>query len=153
MTYTYHEVLVDLIYYILNKGDDYLNLLDQGNAYDKLIRNYHQFNAAGKNVYRTKRAKDYLKFSYAAFESNLKPKEMYYEHLIPVNIIKQRLKDSDRSKGSISQIMNSTELIVLTKEEAAYLDQYFRNRLPDNGKGRLEAVGINIHPETANNHL
>lgn len=44
---TYHEAIIDLIKHILQQGDVYVSLLDSGNAYDKIIRNYHQFNHKG----------------------------------------------------------------------------------------------------------
>jgi hypothetical protein len=43
---TYHETIIGLIHHILSQGKEYLNMIDTRNAYDKLLRNYHQVNAA-----------------------------------------------------------------------------------------------------------
>jgi hypothetical protein len=48
----YHEAIIDLVHYILNNGETYLKQIDSGNAFDKILRNYHQFNLNGDKVYR-----------------------------------------------------------------------------------------------------
>jgi len=40
----YHETIIDLIHYFFSKGEEYYSLVDSGNAFNKILRNYHQFN-------------------------------------------------------------------------------------------------------------
>ena len=51
----YHDTIIDLIFYILSKDNNYIKNINKGNAFDKIIRNYHQFNGAGEKVYRNKK--------------------------------------------------------------------------------------------------
>ena len=86
----YHEVIIDLIHYILNQPEAYIDRLDSGNAYDKILRNYHQFNYEGEKVYRNKkRIKEYYRFTKQAWRSGRLAANLYYEHLIPVAIMKK----------------------------------------------------------------
>lgn len=154
---TYHETIIDLIYHILNGGVEYLKNIDKGNAYDKIIRNYHQFNSNGDKCYRNKKSKDFYKFSDTAWTAN--KKDWYYEHLIPVKLIKEKLNklidDRQVSKENICQILNETEFVVITKEEAKKVDAFPKNKIDiaKDGRTRLEVVGIMIHPESKKNNL
>jgi len=150
----YHTVIIDLLHYILNKPDEYRVYLESGNAYDKIIRNYHQFNYKGEKVYRNKkRIQAYYKFTEEAWEMRNKMTNLYYEHLIPVKIIKYNLINSDKTIQSITNILNKNEIIVLTKVQAVELDKKYKSTIPENGISRLEIMNYKIERLTKNNTL
>lgn len=150
----YHEAIIELISYIISKGPDYLDLVDSGNAYDKIIRNYHQFNHKGEKVYRSlTRGPLYYRYSKEVWKRRTKKKELYYEHLKPVKLVKSELRESDGSKDSIVRILDSTEIIVLTRKEAKHLDSIHRDTMPEGGKSRLEVAGIEMAEETELNSI
>lgn len=150
----YHGAIIELISYIIRKGPDYLDLVDSGNAYDKIIRNYHQFNYKGEKVYQSlTRGPLYYRYSEEAWKKKNKKKELYYEHLKPVKLVKLELRESDGSKESIVRILDSTEIIVLTRKEAKHLDSIHRDTMPEDGKSRLEVAGIEMAQETELNSI
>jgi len=152
---TYHETIIDLIYKILKEGEEYLKNIDKGNAYDKIIRNYHQFNSDGDKCYRNKKSRTYYKFSENAWTAN--KKDWYYEHLIPVKLIKEKLfvliENKQVSKEKIYQILDETEFVVITKKEAKKVDSFHKSDIPKDGRSRLEVAGIKVHSESENNDL
>lgn len=153
---TYHETVIDLIYYILNKGVKYLNFIDTRNAYDKLIRNYHQVNSEGIVVYRNSRSKQFYRCSESAWKETEKSK-LYYEHLVPVKILKTELRNligtDSLSKAKIKEIMDSSEIVLITSEEARTIDAVHKTTLPASNKCRLEEYDIKIAEETRNNTI
>ncbi len=153
---TYHETIIDLIYHILSQGKEYLNMIDTRNAYDKLLRNYHQVNAAGQVVYRNNRAKEFYRFSQAAWKLG-NVKKCYYEHLVPVKLMKGKLaeliEENKVSKNTIAAILNSNEIVVITKEEANKIDKNHKTELPESGKDRLMEYDIPIELETERNSI
>jgi len=153
----YHEVIINLIKYILEKGQSYVDLLDSGNAYDKIIRNYHQFNHKGEQIYRKKnKISDYFKFSEKAWQKRDDIKSLYFEHTYPVKIIKQELNElitTGISSNKIEEILNKSEIVVLTKEEATLLDKRYKDKMPENSNDRLSEVGIIIERQTLDNSI
>jgi len=154
---TYHEAIIDLIKHILHKGEAYVSLLDSGNAYDKIIRNYHQFNQKGEKVYRNKSLMfKHYRFSENAWRNKDDIENLYFEHLYPIKLIKAdllALLKSEIIHAEIKQILDKTEIVVLSKEEAKELDKVYKDKMPGNGKNRLEVKGIFIQEETKNNCL
>lgn len=150
----YHGAIIDLIHFVLSQGVDYYRLVDSGNAFDKVVRNYHQFNHKGEKVYRSlTRGPLYYRYSKEGWKHRTKDKELYYEHLKPVKLIKSELRESDGRKDSIVRILDSTEIIVLTREEAKHLDSIHRDTMPEDGKSRLEVAGIEMAKETERNSI
>lgn len=154
----YHEAIVDLIYYILSNGNDFLNLIDSGNAYDKIIRNYHQFNSKGKKVYRNKSLMiKHYRFSVDAWNKVDDKKDLYFEHVYPVKLIKKELKSlilgENVSKTKIRYILDKSEIVVITREEAKLIDKKFKDSIPFNGNDRLQEMNIEIYSKTINNSI
>jgi hypothetical protein len=153
---TYHETIIDLIFHILSQGKEYLNLIGTRNAYDKLLRNYHQVNAAGYIVYRNNRAKEYYRFSKKAWQpGNSQP--CYYEHLIPIKIMKEELAQLiDKEMVSISAIraiLEKNEIVVITKDEARMINKKHKSTIPNSGKDRLIEHNITMAPKTKKNSI
>jgi hypothetical protein len=153
---TYHETVIDVIHHILSKGSGYLKMIDTRNAYDKLLRNYHQVNSNGEVVYRNNRAKSHYRFSVDAWGIN-DVKKCYYEHLIPVKLMKQELKalidSANISRQAIAEILNKNEIVVLTRDEAKKMDKKHKSCLPDSGKDRVTEYTISIEPKTKDNSI
>lgn len=150
----YHNTIIDLISYILSQGEEYYKQVDSGNAFDKIVRNYHQFNFKGEKVYRSlNRGPLYYRYSKAAFKKRGDRKHLYYEHLLPVKLIKKELKICDGKEESIRQILDTTEMVVLTKKEAIHIDSFHRDTMPDDGKTRLEVANILMAKETEGNSI
>ena len=154
---TYHEAIIDLLKYILQNGKKYVALLDSGNAYDKIIRNYHQFNYKGEKVYRNKSLmRKHYRFSENAWKYKNDIENLYFEHLYPVKLIKADLSALFAKKNlssGIKRVLDKTEIIVLSRKEAQALDKIYKDKMPENGEDRLEAMGIMIQEETKNNSL
>ena len=154
---TYHEAIIDLIKYIIEKGDGYISLLDSGNAYDKILRNYHQFNIEGNKVYRNlSLMKRHYRFTKEAWIENDNLSELYFEHLVPLKIIKNDLRSltgADINQQNIRAILNKTEIVVLTRVQANTLDGKYKSELPDGGVSRLEIMNYQIEPLTVNNSI
>lgn len=155
----YHDVIVNLITYILNQGREYLYHIDSGNAYDKIIRNYHQFNFRGDKVYRkVERMQKHYRFSESAWRKRKNLKLLYFEHLIPVKEVKLKLEaliDESNvvSSTNVKKILSITEIVVITREEASKVDKIYKTEQPNSGNDRLTELGINIEPLTQNNSL
>lgn len=153
---TYHETVIDVIHHILSKGSGYLKMIDTRNAYDKLLRNYHQVNLNGEVVYRNNRAKSHYRFSVEAWKIN-DVKKCYYEHLIPVKLMKQELKalidSANINRQAIAAILNNNEKVVLTRDEAQNIDKKHKTCLPDSGKDRVTEYTISIEPKTKDNSI
>jgi len=154
---TYHEAIIDLIYYVLKRGEIYLNLVDSGNAYDKIIRNYHQFNSFGEKVYRNKSLMiKYYRISKEAYPLVDDISNIYFEHVYPVKLLKKdlrELKGEEINIRNIQSIMDQSEIVVLSRKEAKTLDKIYKDTIPKNGKDRLEELQIEIHPATIKNNL
>ena len=150
---------------ILSHADDanFEENIKKGNFYDKLIRNYHQYNSNDIKVYRKKtRIGKHYKFTKAAFEKfsqGNKVSGLHFEHLIPVKIIKERLLKSDKSSKSIKQILDENEIIILTTSQANLLDKNFKSELPKHldritmMHEKFPNKGYVIHEDTRNNQL
>ena len=154
---TYHDAIIDLIKHILQKGKEYVLLLDSGNAYDKILRNYHQFNYKGDKVYRNKSLMaQHYRYSENAWTYKNDIENLYFEHLYPVKLIKKdllTLLGKEVVSADIKKVLDKTEIVVLSREEAKSLDKIYKDKMPENGKNRLEVMGINIQDETKNNSL
>lgn len=153
---TYHETIIDLIHHILSQGSEYLKMIDTRNAYDKLLRNYHQVNSNGEVVYRNNRAKSHYRFSVKAWKIN-DVKKCYYEHLIPVKLMKQELKvlidSANINRQAIAAILNKNEIVVLTRGEAKRIDKKHKTTLPKSSHDRIVEYNIAIEPTTQNNSI
>tara|TARA_B100001564_G_scaffold333287_1_gene320838 strand:- start:189 stop:686 length:498 start_codon:yes stop_codon:yes gene_type:complete len=161
----YHDFLILQIKNILSHANDanFEENIKKGNFYDKLIRNYHQYNSNDIKVYRKKtRIGKHYKFTKAAYEKfsqDNKVSGLHFEHLIPLKIIKQKLLESDKLYESIKKILDENEIIILTKSQAKVLDKYFKSELPK----RLNRIaimseiypnnGYEIHDNTRDNQL
>ena len=154
---SYHDTLIDLIAYILRQENNYLNNLEKGNAYDKLIRNYHQFNHNGNQVYRrTKLMQQHYRYSKDAWKCRDEMNKLYFEHLYPVKKVKDELRnltDSKINQQQIKKILSKTEIVVVTKLEAKELNKSFKDSIPENAQNRLQALGIEIEEKTNANSL
>jgi hypothetical protein len=154
---TYHEAIIDLIKYILGRGQTYVSLLDSGNAYDKILRNYHQFNIEGNKVYRNlSLMKLHYRFTKEAWVENDNLSELYFEHLVPLKLIKNDLRSltgADINQQNIRAILNKTEIVVLTRAQANTLDGKYKSELPNGGVNRLEIMNYQIEPLTVNNSI
>lgn len=154
---TYHETMIDLIYYILSKGEEYVNFIDSGNAYDKIIRNYHQFNFKGEKVYRNAILMvNHYRISEEAWNKINNFSEIHFEHVYPVKLIKNELRElinTGISKEKIKEILDKTEIVVLSKDQASKLDKQYKDNLPENGKDRISVMKYAIKKSTKDNTL
>jgi|688.fasta_scaffold682942_2 hypothetical protein len=151
----YHEAIIDLIKFILLRGKEFVSLIDSGNAYDKILRNYHQFNIKGEKVYRNKKLMQrHYRFSENAWLNKNDIDKLYFEHLYPVKLIKRELNELNTiDNENIKRIIDKTEIIVILKDESKKIDAVYKDDIPQNGKNRLEFFDIKIHFETKNNNL
>lgn len=154
----YHDTLINLIDYILNQGEDFLTNIDSGNSYSKILRNYHQFNFQGKKVYKNlSQMEKHYRFSESAWKNRLNKKELYFEHLTPVKMIKIDLKtlilENQVSPNNIRTILDKTEIVVITRKEAKKIDKLHKTTIPKSGNDRLIEYDILIAEETRNNNL
>lgn len=154
----YHDAIIDLICHILNQGKEYQERIDSGNAFNKILRNYHQFNSKGEKVYRTlSRMEKHYRFSESAWLKRKNKKKLYFEHLTPVKMIKCELlkliKEERVSPSNIKSILDKTEIVVITKEEAITIDSKYRTTIPENGNDRLTENNISIAEQTMDNNL
>lgn len=157
---THQEGIARCLVAILAQDDETIAAFRRGNPFDKLLRSYDEFNSAGEPLYKSERARNHYKMSVRAFQSGLSVKELYGEHRIPLSVIRARLLKSDRSYKTISDILESNEVVLITKEEAKGLDKSIskggfglRSSLPENGKCRFEIAAIQIALETTANKL
>ena len=145
---TYHNSIIELLAFILGKGQAYLNDIDSGNAYDKIIRNYHQFNINGEKVYRNVTLmQTHYRFTEEAWQKRTEIKELYFEHLVPLKIIKQDLQNligTNFTREDIKMILDKTEIVVLTRQQAKLLDSKYKSDLPSDGKSRLAIMEFEI---------
>lgn len=124
----FHEARVDLICYILNQGPEYLKQIEKRNAYDKIIRNYHQSTPDGDQVYRNlKRGKEHLVHSKKALEiiDNEKNwavarEKLWYEHAVPIKLIRLKLEalmsiNREIKAKDVQDILDCTCLVVIEK--------------------------------------
>lgn len=156
----YHFAIIDLVHYILKNGELYLRFIDSGNAFDKILRNYHQFNLNGDKVYRRiSKMSLHYRYSENAWKSKDKLDDLYFEHLVPLKITKEKLLDLIKtgkvSHESIKAILDENEIVVITRNEQKIVDarENFKSSLPEGNIDRLSAVGIKIAEETKNNSL
>lgn len=155
---SYHETIINLLHYILSQSQEFVDNLNKGNAFDKIVRNYHQFNLKGEKVYRSlKKGLLYYQYSESAYKNRKNRTKLYYEHTKPVKLIKTELFELIHSdlteesfKSKIKEILSSTDIVVITKGEAKSLDEKFKDTLPDNNS-RLDELNIKIHSKTVNN--
>lgn len=81
---------------------------------------------------------------------------LYFEHLYPIKLIKAdlfALLTSEINHAEIKQVLDKTEIVVLSKNEAKKLDKVYKDKMPGNGQNRLEVMEIYIQEETKNNSL
>ncbi len=157
---THQEAIIHCIKAVLSQSEDVIKSFCRGNPFDKLLRSYDEFNADGLPLYKVERAKNHYKMSIKAFESNLKVEDLHGEHKIPLSIIREQLLESDRALETISNILQSNEVILITKEESKFIDRATKNgglglrsTMPDDGRCRLEVADIKIASVTISNHL
>ena len=156
----YHFAIIDLVHYILKNGELYLRFIDSGNAFDKILRNYHQFNLNGDKVYRRiSKMSLHYRYSENAWKSKDKLDDLYFEHLVPLKITKEKLLDliktSKVSHEQVKAILDENEIVVITRNQQKIVDarENFKSSLPEGNIDRLSAVGIKIAEETKNNSL
>lgn len=155
---TYHETIIDLVHHILSNGKEYFKNVDSGNAFDKILRNYHQFNLNGEKVYRrtTKMVKHY-RYSENAWKLKNNISQLYFEHLIPLKITKKKLHEliasGNVSHNLIKTILDENEIVVITRDEQKIVDADFKSSLPKESLDRLAVVGIKIEEQTKLNRL
>lgn len=154
---TYHSSIIELISFILRKGQGFLDDIDTGNAYDKILRNYHQINSNGEKVYRnaTLMQTNY-RYTKEAWKNKNEISELYFEHLIPIKIIKQDLKNligREFTSDDVRSILHKTEIVVVTRNQAKHLDKIYKSDLPDSGLNRLQSMGYEIERQTERNNI
>ena len=153
----FHSSIIELISYILSRGEKYLDYIDSGNAYDKILRNYHQFNINGKKVYRNiSLMKMHYRYSKEAWILRDNITELYFEHLVPLKIIKENLREligKNTEARMIQAILNKTEIVVLTREQATLLDEKYKSNVPKDGVDRLQVMDYQIEPLTEKNSI
>lgn len=132
----------------------------KGNPFDKLLRSFDEFSAVGQPLYRREAGKRHYKMSVAAYNSGLPAKDLYGEHTTPISCLIKKLLASDRSEATVLNLLRENEVVLITKEEARFLDRSRKNgglglksSLPLGGGCRLCAAGIVLAPETLNNVL
>ncbi|MBU3660654.1 MAG: hypothetical protein FGM14_12315 [Flavobacteriales bacterium] len=155
---TYHETIIDLVHHVLSKGIEYYKNVDSGNAFDKILRNYHQFNLNGDKVYRrTSKMAQHYRYSENAWKLKNNLSELYFEHLIPLKITKEKLQEliasGNVSHDSIKTILDENEIVVITRDEQKIVDADFKSSLPKESLDRLAVVGIKIEEQTKLNRL
>ncbi|MDB4634107.1 hypothetical protein OAG76_01750 [Rubripirellula sp.] len=138
---------------------------NRGNPFDKLLRSHAEFDAVGGGLYmspgtenrkRLERQLASYKFSVKAYAAAMATgKSQYGEHRVPLSIIRKRLLACDGSEASVAKVMEASEVVIITKEEADCLDKELglKTSLPANGIDRLDFAGINIASETQENTL
>ena len=154
---SYHNSIIELIAFILGKGHEYLSDIDSGNAYDKIIRNYHQFNIKGEKVYRNiTLMQTHYRYTQDAWQNRTEIKELYFEHLVPLKIIKKELQNligTNFTREQIKMILEKTEIAVLTKQQAKLLDKKYKSDLPSGGESRLAIMKYEIEVITEQNSI
>jgi len=156
---THQEAIIETLHRILTQKDEIVKSFTRGNPFDKLLRSYDQFTSTGLPLYKSKRGKDHYRYSRKAVESKLEPAELYGEHRIPLSIIRQRLLECDRSVDSIKTILESNEVVLITKNEQELLDSKgpkglgLRSKMPECGADRLVFANIEIAEESLKNKL
>ena len=156
---THQEAIIETLHRILTQKDEIVRIFSRGNPFDKLLRSYDQFTSTGLPLYKSKRGKDHYRYSRKAAESKLEASELYGEHRVPLSIIRQRLLECDRSVRSIKTIMESNEVVLITKEEQRLLDSKeptglgLRSTIPKCGTDRLEFANIEVAQESLGNKL
>jgi len=154
---TYHNSIIELIAFILRKGHEFLSDIDSGNAYDKIIRNYHQFNIKGEKVYRNiTLMQTHYRYTQEAWQKRREIKELYSEHLVPLKVIKKDLQNligTNFTREDIKMILDKTEIAVLTRQQAKLLDERYKSDLPSDGKSRLAIMKYEIEVITERNSI
>ena len=145
---------------LLALESDVIASLCISNPLSMLLRSFDEHNADGKPLYKKNAGRKHYKMSVAAYASDKPVKELYGEHLIPLSQIRKRLLFSDRTVETVLGILRSNEVILLTKEEARYLDSPvakggmgLKMCFPVDGSCRLKAAGIALAHETLSNTL
>lgn len=99
----------------------------------------------------------HYRFSENAWNNRLNKKELYFEHLTPIKMIKIDLKnlilESQVSPNNIRSILDETEIVVITRKEAKRIDKLHKTTVPKSGNDRLKEYDILIAEETRNNNL
>lgn len=157
---SHQEALAQCITNFINQGDEIIAAVRRGDPLNKLLRTYDGFNADGKSLYQQERARKHYKMSLNACNSKLPVKQLKPEHRIPISEIIKRLFASDRTFSSVKRILEENDVVLLTKEEADFIDRPLakgglglKATLPKDGRCRLEVGQIQIAPETENNSL
>ena len=157
---THQEAIAQCITNFINQDDRIIAAVRRGDPFDKLLRTYDGYNAEGKRLYQSERARNHYKMSINAYKSGLLVKNLKPEHRIPLSIIAKRLFESDKTLKSVKRILEENDVILVTKEEANFIDGSITNgglglkaTLPKDTRCRLEAAQIQIAPETLKNTL
>lgn len=157
---SHQELIAKAVAGILALEPNVVAAFCRNNPMSMLLRSYDEHSADGKPLYKKESGRKHYKMSVAAYESAKHVKELYGEHLIPLSQIRKLLLSSGRKFETVLSILRSNEVILLTKEEASYLDKPvakggmgLKMTMPENGLCRLKAAGIQIHPNTLNNKL
>ena len=98
----------------------------------------------------------HYRFTIEAWQKKDNIKALYFEHLVPLKIIKKDLREligNNISSEMIQVILNKTEIVVLTKEQAILLDEKYKSEMPIDGVDRLQIMEYQIEPDTAKNSI
>lgn len=142
----------------------------------RMIRSYYEYTDNGINTW-TKREdihfiKRYHKVSKRAaalIEQECTYKDLHYEHMIPTSVLRQELIRLDNKDDieAIRVILESSEVMILSKEEATTLDGsvnrvYTLDGIQTNGRGmkmrgsmeeRLSSIEAEVAHEYENNTI
>ena len=157
---SHQEKIARCLAAILALDEETVQAFCKGNPADKLIRSFTEFSAEGGALYRREAAKRHYRASVAAYTSGLPAKELYGEHRVPISCSIKKILASDRSEATVLRLLRENEVVLLTKEEAGYIDRSrskggmgLKSSLPADGGCRLQAAGIELAPETLGNTL
>lgn len=157
---SHQEHIAMVLTQILQLPDDTVAAFSRGNPFDKLLRSHDEFTADGRALYRKKLGRHHYRHSRAAYASGLCASKLFGEHRIPLKLIAAHLKISDRQFHTVQAILESNEVVLITDEEKRIINASIANggyalkscMAPSDGC-RLAHCGIEIAPETLENHL
>jgi hypothetical protein len=135
----YQDFVVDILYFIFSNYTVERIESDKGRPILKTIRNhfirsYNEYNSDGAHIWqKIKLYKEHMKWSKRAFNAYNEAikkgnkdivDELHFEHLTPCSQIYKALieKANGITKEDIAKILNDSEIVILSKEEARLLD-------------------------------
>jgi hypothetical protein len=100
--------------------------------------------------------KSNYRFTKDAWKERENIKNLYFEHLVPLKEIKSELRkltEKPFEKNDIMDILNRTEIVVLTRKEAEILNKSYKSKCPNKNLNRLEILNFEIESQTKNNSI